>query len=193
MDELSTKIENLIQAVSTMASKVDEIEQRLNEVKSVTDEFTQLKDQTNDMYAQQEYDNALSDWRCKFGEKLDKFDALAKAEEGDDFDLVKRAFDDYNEHDYAFSPDEYVDKRVAQFEEKAQALAKAAGSVVKIQTETPDGEVEVTATPDGDVKTEVEGEAIESKEKEVEKSDDDKEKKSWKDVAKETDFSSWNV
>lgn len=195
MDELSTKIENLIQAVSTMASKVDEIEQRLNEVKSVTDEFTQLKDQTNDMYAQQEYDNALSDWRCKFGEKLDKFDALAKAEEGDDFDLVKRAFDDYNEHDYAFSPDEYVDKRVAQFEEKAQALAKAAGSVVKIQTETPEGEVEVTATPDGEVKTEVEGKAIEGEEAKTEtkteKSDD--EKKSWKDVAKETDFSSWNV
>ena len=199
MDELSAKIENLIQAVSAMASKVDELDQRLNEVKSVTDEFTQLRDQTNDMYAQQEYDNALSDWRCKFGEKLDKFDALAKAEEGDDFDLVKRAFDDYNEHDYAFSPDEYVDKRVAQFEEKAKALAEAAGSVVKIQTETSDGEnVEVTATPDGEVKTEVEGKAIEGEEKESvetkEKSEDSNdEKKSWKDVAKETDFSSWNV
>ena len=196
MDELSAKIENLIQAVSAMASKVDELDQRLNEVKSVTDEFTELRNQTNDMYAQQEYDNALSDWRCKFGEKLDKFDALAKAEEGDDFDLVKRAFDDYNEHDYAFSPDEYVDKRVAQFEEKAQALAKAAGSVVKIQTETPDGEVEVTATPDGEVKTEVEGETKEGKAidgESEEKSEDIDEKKSWKDVAKETDFSSWNV
>ena len=204
MDELSTKIENLIQAVQMIAQKVDEIAQRQDELDSVL--FDGLIGPANEQIAQQEYDDALSDFRCKFGEKLDKFDALAKAEEGDDFDLVKKAFDDYNEHEYPFSPSEYIDKRVSQFEEKAKALAEAAGSVVKIETETPEGEeVEVTATPDGDVKTEVEGEAVKSEE--VEKSDESKEdeskkdekdekpeeKKSWKDVAKETDFSSWNV
>jgi hypothetical protein len=192
MDELSTKIENLIQAVQMIAQKVDEIAQRQDELDSVL--FDGLIGPANEQIAQQEYDNALSDFRCKFGEKLDKFDALAKAEEGDDFDLVKKAFDDYNEHEYPFSPSEYIDKRVSQFEAKAKALAEAAGTVVNIKTETPEGEeVEVTATPDGDVKTEVEGEAIEGKEVKSEKSDDDKEKKSWKDVAKETDFSSWNV
>lgn len=202
MDELSTKIENLIQAVSAMASKVDEIAQRQDELDSVV--YDGLIGPANEQIAQQEYDDALSDFRCKFGEKLDKFDALAKAEEGDDFDLVKKAFDDYNEHEYPFSPSEYIDKRVSQFEEKAKALAEAAGSVVKIETETPEGEeVEVTATPDGDVKTEVEGEAVKSEESETEKpvekvedepkKDEKEEKKSWKDIANETDFSSWNV
>ena len=203
MDELSTKIENLIQAVQLVANKVDEIAQRQDELDSVV--YDGLIGPANEQIAQQEYDDALSDFRCKFGEKLDKFDALAKAEEGDDFDLVKKAFDDYNEHEYPFSPSEYIDKRVSQFEEKAKALAEAAGSVVKIETETPEGqEVEVTATPEGEVKTEVEGE--ETKTEEVEKSDEEpkkegekveeekpEEKKSWKDVAKETDFSSWNV
>lgn len=205
MDELSTKIENLIQAVQLVANKVDEIAQRQDELDSVV--YDGLIGPANEQIAQQEYDDALSDFRCKFGEKLDKFDALAKAEEGDDFDLVKKAFDDYNEHEYPFSPSEYIDKRVSQFEEKAKALAEAAGSVVKIETETPEGqEVEVTATPEGEVKTEVEGEAVEGEEtktEEVEKSDEEpkkededkkpEEKKSWKDVAKETDFSSWNV
>lgn len=204
MDELSTKIENLIQAVQLVANKVDEIAQRQDELDSVV--YDGLIGPANEQIAQQEYDDALSDFRCKFGEKLDKFDALAKAEEGDDFDLVKKAFDDYNEHEYPFSPSEYIDKRVSQFEEKAKALAEAAGSVVKIETETPEGgEVEVTATPDGDVKTEVEGEAVKSEEVETEKpvedeskedeskKDEKEEKKSWKDVAKETDFSSWNV
>lgn len=200
MDELSTKIENLIQAVQMIAQKVDEIAQRQDELDSVL--FDGLIGPANEQIAQQEYDDALSDFRCKFGEKLDKFDALAKAEEGDDFDLVKKAFDDYNEHEYPFSPSEYIDKRVSQFEAKAKALADAAGSVVKIETETPEGEeVEVTATPDGDVKTEVEGEAVKSEESEVKedskdedkKEDEKEEKKSWKDVAKETDFSSWNV
>lgn len=200
MDELSTKIENLIQAVQMIAQKVDEIAQRQDELDSVL--FDGLIGPANEQIAQQEYDDALSDFRCKFGEKLDKFDALAKAEEGDDFDLVKKAFDDYNEHEYPFSPSEYIDKRVSQFEAKAKALAEAVGSVVKIETETPEGEeVEVTATPDGDVKTEVEGEAVKSEESEVKdetkdedkKEDEKEEKKSWKDVAKETDFSSWNV
>lgn len=204
MDELSTKIENLIQAVQMIAQKVDEIAQRQDELDSVL--FDGLIGPANEQIAQQEYDDALSDFRCKFGEKLDKFDALAKAEEGDDFDLVKKAFDDYNEHEYPFSPSEYIDKRVSQFEAKAKALAEAVGSVVKVETETPEGEeVEVTATPDGDVKTEVEGEAVKSEEVETEKpvedeskedeskKDEKEEKKSWKDVAKETDFSSWNV
>lgn len=202
MDELSTKIENLIQAVQMIAQKVDEIAQRQDELDSVL--FDGLIGPANEQIAQQEYDDALSDFRCKFGEKLGKFDALAKAEEGDDFDLVKKAFDDYNEHEYPFSPSEYIDKRVSQFEAKAKALADAVGSVVKIETETPEGEeVEVTATPDGDVKTEVEGEAVKSEETKTEESDDEpkddekedekEEKKSWKDVAKETDFSSWNV
>jgi hypothetical protein len=162
-EELGTKIENLIQAVQMIASKTDELAERVDELDSVL--FDGLIGPANEKIAQDEYDAALSDFRCKFGEKLDKFDALAKAEEGDDFDLVKKAFDDYNENDYPFSPSEYIDKRVEQFEEKAKALAEAAGTVVNIKTETPEGEeVEVTATPEGDVKTEVEGKAIEGKE-----------------------------
>jgi len=160
-EELVTKIENLIQAVQMIAQKTDELAERVDELDSVL--FDGLIGPANEKIAQDEYDAALSDFRCKFGEKLDKFDALAKAEEGDDFDLVKKAFDDYNENDYPFSPSEYIDKRVEQFEEKAKALAEAAGAVVKIETETPEGaEVEVTATPEGDVKTEVEGEEVKS-------------------------------
>jgi len=162
-EELGTKIENLIQAVQMIAQKTDELAERVDELDSVL--FDGLIGPANEKIAQDEYDAALSDFRCKFGEKLDKFDALAKAEEGDDFDLVKKAFDDYNEHEYPFSPSEYIDKRVKQFEEKAKALAEAAGTVVNIKTETPEGdEVEVTATPDGDVKTEVEGEEVKSEE-----------------------------
>jgi len=203
-NELMDKLTRLQSALEMVVQKVDEIAQRQDELDSVV--YDGLIGPANEQIAQQEYDDALSDFRCKFGEKLDKFDALAKAEEGDDFDLVKKAFDDYNENDYPFSPSEYIDKRVEQFEAKAKALAEAAGSVVKIETETPDGQdVEVTATPDGDVKTEVEGEAVKSEETKTEESGDEpkdaegkkedekEEKKSWKDIANETDFSSWNV
>lgn len=167
-NELLEKLERLQQALTFVVQKVDELSERVDELDSVL--FDGLIGPANEQIAQKEYDDALSDFRCKFGEKLDKFDALAKAEEGEDFDLVKKAFDDYNENDYPFSPSEYVDKRVEQFEEKAKALAEAAGAVVKIETETPSGEtVEVEATPDGEVETKVEGETVEeTEEKKVE-------------------------
>ena len=175
-EELVTKIENLVQAVQMIAQKTDELAERVDELDSVL--FDGLIGPANEQIAQKEYDDALSDFRCKFGEKLDKFDALAKAEEGEDFDLVKKAFDDYNDNDYPFSPSEYVDKRVEQFEEKAKALAEAAGAVVKIETETPSGEtVEVEATPDGEVETKVEGETVEETEEKKEEEPKEEEKK----------------
>lgn len=179
--ELVTKIENLVQAVQAIATKVDELSERVDELDSVL--FDGLIGPANEQIAQKEYDDALSDFRCKFGEKLDKFDALAKAEEGEDFDLVKKAFDDYNDNDYPFSPSEYVDKRVEQFEEKAKALAEAAGAVVKIETETPSGEtVEVEATPNGDVETKVEGETVEETEEKKEEEPKEEEKKEEEDT-----------
>jgi hypothetical protein len=60
MDELSAKIENLIQAVQLVANKVDEIAQRQDELDSVV--YDGLIGPTNEHIAQQEYDT-LSDWR----------------------------------------------------------------------------------------------------------------------------------
>lgn len=201
-EELVTKIENLVQAVQMIAQKTDELAERVDELDSVL--FDGLIGPANEQIAQKEYDDALSDFRCKFGEKLDKFDALAKAEEGEDFDLVKKAFDDYNDNDYPFSPSEYVDKRVEQFEEKAKALAEAAGAVVKIETETPSGEtVEVEATPDGEVETKVEGETVEETEEKKEEEPKEEEKKEeetisdarakWRKAANSSEFKNLKI
>lgn len=189
-EELLTKIGNLIQAVQTIASKVDELSDRVDQLDSVI--FDGLIGPANEQIAQQEYDDALSDFRCKFGEKLEKFDSLAKAEEGDDFDLIKKAFDDYNEHDYPLSPSEYIDKRVEQFEEKAKALAEAANAVVTLQTETKEGEeVQVTATPDGEVETEVVNE--EPKEEEKENTDEDDARSKWRKAAQSDEFKNLKI
>ena len=181
MDELDTKISNLVNAVQMVATKVDELAERVDELDSVL--YDGLIGPANEQIQQQEYDDALSDFRCKFGEKLEPFSALAKAEEGDDFDVVKKAFDTYNENEFDFSPAEYVDKLTAKFGERAMKvaeeaskLAEALGTEVTVETKTEDGEtVEVKADEDGEVS--VEGEKVETeteKEPETEEKEDEK-------------------
>lgn len=170
-EELAQKIEALVQAVTLVAQKVDELAERVDQLDSVL--FDGLIGPMNDQIAEDEYNEALSDFRCKFGEKLDKYDALAKEIEGDDeFDSVKRAFDTYNENEDIngkMSPAEYVDRVAEGFaekakaiEEKAKALAAIVGDEVTVEAETPDGKIEVTADENGNTETKAEGE-VESK------------------------------
>lgn len=185
MDEQNTDvagmIERLTQAVSMVASRVDELAERVDELDSVL--YDGLIGPANEQIQQQEYDDALSDFRCKFGEKLEPFSALAKAEEGDDFDVVKKAFDTYNENEFDFSPAEYVDKLTEKFGERAMKvaeeaskLAEALGTEVTVETKTEDGEtVEVKADEDGEVS--VEGEKVETETEEEPATEEKEEEK----------------
>lgn len=199
-EELNTKIDNLVNAISMVASKVDELAERVDQLDSVL--FDGLIGPANEQIAQDEYDAALSDFRCKFGEKLEPYDALSKAVEGDDFDIVKKAFDTYNDDDsLTMSPAEYVDKVAEKFAEQAKKMAEAANSVVTIKTETPEGEIEVKADEDGNVTVEGEAEAKAEAKAETEseeKTDDTKaeakdvadtedSRSKWRKVAEELD------
>lgn len=173
-EELIGKIEALVQATSLVAQKVDELSERVDQLDSVL--FDGLIGPMNDQIAEDEYNEALSDFRCKFGEKLDKYDALAKEIEGDDeFDSVKKAFDTYNENEdinSKMSPAEYVDRVAEGFaekakaiEEKAKALAAIVGDEVTVEAETPDGKIEVTADENGNTETKAEGEVESTEDK----------------------------
>lgn len=174
-EELISKIDALVQAVQMVAAKTDELAERVDQLDSVL--FDGLIGPMNDQIAEDEYNEALSDFRCKFGEKLDKYDALAKEIENDDeFDSVKKAFDTYNENEdinSKMSPAEYVDRVAEGFaekakaiEEKAKALAAIVGDEVTVEAETPDGKIEVTADENGNTETKAEGE-VEDKSEET--------------------------
>ena len=215
-EELTQKIEALIQAVSMVASKTDELAERVDQLDSVL--YDGLIGPMNDQIAEDEYNSALSDFRCKFGEKLSKYDDIGKEIEGDDeFDSVKRAFDTYNETEdinSKMSPAEYVDKVAEGFaekakaiEEKAKALAAIVGDDVTVTAETPEGEIEVKADENGNTEVKAEGEveetpaeeasAKEPKEEKSEKEDSNEvdsnevdSRKKWKEVADDVDFKS---
>lgn len=169
--DLNAKLDQLIEAVQTVVAKVDEQQARLDELDSTL--YDGLIGPANDAIAQNEYDNALSDFRAKYAEKLGPFENAAKAIEGDDeFDIYKQAFDAYNDNDYDFSPDEYIDKLTSSLTEQVNHIKEVVAEVEGVKPE--DVHVEVEGTEEGGepkVEVEVESEEDHKEEEKVEASE----------------------
>jgi hypothetical protein len=152
----------LIEYVHHLADEIAEIKTSI-----MDDLINPIKDE----YGKMQYDNALSDFRCKYAEKLEPFGDKLKAIEGDDFDIVKKTFDDFIEDNKGYEEAEYVEELAESIQSQLDAIGKAFGvepeKIEEVKIETEDGEVkaevedgEVTAveneTEDTETKTETE-------------------------------------
>lgn len=182
--DLNTKLEALIQAVTEVVQKVDEISARQDELDSVL--YDGLIGPANEQLAQNEYDNALSDFRAKYAEKLGPFEEVSKVIEGDDFDVYKSAFDGYNEGNYDFSPDEYVDKITEALSNQVNLIKEVVAAQEGVKPEDVHVEVE-GGTEDGEPKVEVEVESEEDHKEEMETKADEGETKEEVDEKAETE------
>lgn len=156
--DLNAKLDQLLEAVNGIAAKVDEHQSRIDELDSVL--YDGLIGPANEQLAQNEYNNALSDFRTKYAEKLGPYEGFSKAVEGDDFDIYKAAFDGYNEGEYDFSPDEYIDKKVVELAEQVEAIKEAAAQIAGVEPEKVEVDVD---TKDGEVTVDVDDETTEEK------------------------------
>lgn len=150
--DLNEKLDRLIEAIEAITAKIDEQQARIDELDSAL--YDGLIGPANDAIAKNEYDNALSDFRTKYSEKLGPYEGSVKAIEGDeDFDIFKNAFDAYNDGDYDFSPDEYVDKLAMSLADQIDKIKEAVAEKVGVDKE--DVEVNVDASPSEDGKHDV--------------------------------------
>lgn len=150
--DLATKLDKLMEAITAITAKVDEMDARVNELDSAL--YDGLIGPANEAIAQNEYDNALSDFRTKYAEKLGPYESSAKAIEGDeDFDIYKQAFDAYNNSNYDFTPDEYVDKLAMSLADQIDKIKEAVAE--KVGVDKDDVEVKVEAQPSEDGKHDV--------------------------------------
>ena len=150
--DLNEKLDRLIEAIEAITAKIDEQQARIDELDSAL--YDGLIGPANDAIAQNEYDNALSDFRTKYAEKLGPYEGSVKAIEGDeDFDIFKNAFDAYNDGDYDFSPDEYVDKLAMSLADQIDKIKSAIAE--KAGVDKDDVEVKVEAQPSEDGKHDV--------------------------------------
>ena len=113
------------------------------------------------------------DFKAKYADKLSPFNDKLKAIEGDDFDLVEKAFGDFDAIEGEKNGDEYVEKLIAKVQSQLDKISKAFN---------PDAVViEATAT---EIPAE-ENKEVEAKAEEAEKAVEEVVEEAEKEVAKE--------
>jgi hypothetical protein len=175
--DVKQAIQEIIEYQKHLAEEITEIKTSIME---------ELINPVKEEYNKMQYDNALSDFRCKYAEKLEPFGDKLKSIEGDDFDVVKKTFDDFMEDNKGYEEAEYVDEKAKLISDQLDKIGKAFGiepeKIEEVKVETEEGEVkaeveegEVTAVEGEtetteEVETEepvVEGEKVETEEEEV--------------------------
>ena len=114
---------------------------------------------------QQIYNAGLEDFSNRYGEKLNGYNDKLRPIEGEDFDIMKQAYDGYNSIE-GEKPDEalYIDELVKIVDKQLDDIRAAIGAPA-------DAEVSVTQDEDGETKVEVDGQEVNSEAAEPEVKD----------------------
>lgn len=135
------------QAIMEIIEYQKHLAEEITEIK--TSIMEELINPINDEFNKMQHDNALSDFRCKYAEKLEPLNGKLKALEGDDFDIVEKAFDDFSARKDGMEADVYTDKLIEKVNEQLNKISEAFGvpasevKEVKIETENGEAKAEV--------------------------------------------------
>lgn len=161
--EIQGYIIQLRDAILEVVDKINELEKKVDDNQASADEkindltstvYDEIINPANEYIAGQEKEARFNDFNEKFGEKLGAFNEDLSALEGDDFDVVREAFDKYDDFEGdKMGEDEYVEALVEQLGDKLTSIKTALGvpedTEVAVE-QTEDGETVVT-TEDGEV------------------------------------------
>ena len=159
----------------------DLMEQCLNRVDALEDEFYKITSQAADAENEYNLGKRRDDFKSKYGEKLSSFNEKLKAIEGDDFDLTEKAFNDFEaitDEDKKDS-DKYVAELIAKVQSQLEKISKAFGGgnvEVEAKDEDKDGKVS-EITVEADSNDNGEGDKTEAKAIDVEEKKDEEENK----------------
>lgn len=149
--------------VTAIEQKVDEnmaeADKQIGELRSVV--YDEIINPANEYIAGQEKEARFADFNDKYGDKLRPFNEDLSAFEGDDFDAVRSAFDQYDSYEgEKMDEDAFVDALVVELGNKLSEIKHKLGvpenTEIAVQ-ETGDGDVEVV-TEDGEVVASSDGE-----------------------------------
>lgn len=171
----------LVQAYQRLESGIKEcvqhikiLEEELSTYKQTADEkisnlettlFEEIINPANEYIEETNKNARFEDFNDKYGERLGAFSEPLKAIEGDDFDIVREAFDKYDEYDGEDKADEdtYVDVIVDGLEKQIESIKEKLGIPANepvtieengegdVQVSTEDGEVIAESNEDGEL------------------------------------------
>lgn len=177
---------DMVAAVKQLVEDYGHLAEEIAEVKKSI--YDNLITPIQQEYEQMKYNDELSDFRCKYAEKLEPFnDKLKVLEKDENFDIVKNAFDDFSAREDGMEADAYVDALANKIQEQLDDIAAVFGiekeEIEEVKVETEDGEVKAEVK-DGEV-TEVEKEAETEAEPEEETAETEVEEKPAEEVKTE--------
>ena len=153
---------DIVAAVKQLVEDYGHLANEIAEVKASI--YDNLLNPIKEEFDHMQYEDALSDFRCKHAEKLEPFnDKLKALEKDDEFDIVKKAFDDFSGRKDGMEEDVYVDKLASKIQEQLDDIAGIFGvkpeEIEEVKVETDEGEVKAEVE-DGEV-TSIEKETTE--------------------------------
>lgn len=159
----------------------DLMEQCLNRVDALEDEFYKITSQAADAENEYNLGKRRDDFKSKYGEKLSSFNDKLKAIEGDDFDLTEKAFNDFEAitDDENKDSDKYVAELIAKVQSQLEKISKAFGGgniEVEAKDEDKDGKVS-EITVEADTNDNGEGDKVEAKAEDIVEKKDEEENK----------------
>ena len=191
-NQLNEILSSFRDAITALIERADAQDDMIKAIQEKTDSTERLifDEVINPAKAEMEkqiYDAGLEDFSSRYSDKLSGYNDKLRPIEGEDFDIMKQAYDGYNSIE-GEKPDEavYIDELVKvvdkQLEDIRQAIGAPANAEVVVKQDE-DGETVVEVDGKEVSKEAVEEKPAESVEEEVEVSDSDEDETNPEDLA----------
>ena len=191
-NQLNEILSSFRDAITALIERADAQDDMIKAIQEKTDSTERLifDEVINPAKAEMEkqiYDAGLEDFSSRYSDKLSGYNDKLRPIEGEDFDIMKQAYDGYNSIE-GEKPDEavYIDELVKvvdkQLEDIRQAIGAPANAEVAVKQDE-DGETVVEVDGKEVSKEAVEEKPAESVEEEVEVSDSDEDETNPEDLA----------
>lgn len=161
MDEMQLNeiLSSYRDAINALIERADAQDEMVKAVKNQCDElnhiiFDEVINPATEAMNQAKYDQDLSEFGARYADKFDGYNDKLRPIEGDEFDIVKQAYDGYNEMEN--KPDEgmYVEELIKQVDSQLDTIREKLGVA-------PDAKVEVVDEGDGEPEVKVDGQPVE--------------------------------
>ena len=167
LNEILASYRDAINALIERADAQDGMIQAVREKAEGTERliFDEVINPAKAEMEKQIYNAGLEDFANKYGEKLNGYNDKLRPIEGEDFDIMKQAYDGYNSIE-GEKPDEamYVDELVKVVDKQLDDIRAAIGAPA-------DAEVAVKQDDDGETTVEVDGQEVKEVSEDSEDSD----------------------
>lgn len=167
LNEILASYRDAINALIERADAQDGMIQAVREKAESTERliFDEVINPAKAEMEKQIYNAGLEDFTNKYGEKLNGYNDKLRPIEGEDFDIMKQAYDGYNSIE-GEKPDEamYVDELVKTVDKQLDDIRAAIGAPAN-------AEVEVKQDENGETTVEVDGQEIKEVSEDSENSD----------------------